>query len=196
MHTKWPVTISCLVMIMITIMVTACSNANAGLTPPVLSHGATPGEDQRGAEVESRLETTLIRIVVQRGQDRYSLRTQPGLNPYGLVTDIQHIRWIAIRGGAGIEPIEKEVLDPVRESVTGKQVWVRFYYEPYKPEQGMNDRGHKDIVVYTDPENVADAILGIQNPDHQERWDMFVLHGYGPWLQKEIDILLRLAAGM
>ncbi len=183
---------SCILMIIITITVTACS-ANPGPTPPVLVHGA---------EAEPRLERTLSRIVIQRGKDCYTFRIQPGSRPYGLVTDIQNIRWIAIRGGAGIEPIEKEVADLgiVRESekdnATGKGLWVRFYYESYKPAQGMNDPGHKDIIVYTDRENVADAFLGIQNPDHQEKWDIFVLPGYGPWLQKEIDVLLRLATGL
>ncbi len=75
--------------------------------------------------------------------------------------------------------------------------WLRLYYDPYKPVQGVNDMGHKDIIIYADnPQDTEDAYLLIQNPDNLTEWTVITLPGYGQWLQKEVDMLLRMKMGL
>ncbi|NPV70783.1 MAG: hypothetical protein HPY55_09085 [Firmicutes bacterium] len=198
-----------LFIVVTTLTVSACSTSNragknAGnpdarqsVTPLSAETEQNPGETQPQQD-----KKTLHQIVVQRDNDRFTLKVTPGQKPYGLVSDIQNLRWIALRGGLGIENIAEghDHLEIIRQSekneVKSKGLWIRLYYETYKPEQGMNDFGHKDIIVYAAPRNPNDAFLGIQNTDDQTKWSLFSLPGYGPWLKKEIDILLRLATGL
>ncbi len=158
---------------------------------------------------QSEANKVLNKIVIQRGEERFSFE-EKNWSSYNLVLDVENLLIIAPRGGAGIDPsiletdIEVNKIDTVRESekdvddkfkVENKGVWIRLYYHPYRPGQGMNDFKHKDIVVYIDPHDRANAYLSRQNPDDLSKWDLILLPDYGSWLQKEIEMLLRLKTG-
>jgi len=159
---------------------------------------------------QSEEKRVLNKIVIQRGEERFSFE-EKNWSSYNLVSDVENLLIIAPRGGAGIDPstfetdIEVNKIDTVRESeknvddkseVENKGVWIRLYYHPYRSGQGMNDFKHKDIVVYIDPHDRANAYLARQNPDDLSKWDLILLPGYGLWLQKEIEMLLRLKTGL
>ncbi|MFZ5597566.1 MAG: hypothetical protein ACOY31_11210 [Bacillota bacterium] len=147
-------------------------------------------------------------VVIQRGNHIYPpLKNISSEEP--IISDIQNLRWIAYRGGAGMNfrQVVKDQKDIsiVKASETiesnGKAQdgsrWVRLYYGPYKPVQGVNDIGHKDIIIYADnSQDPEDAYLLIQNPDILTEWTVITLPGYGQWLQKEIDMLLRMKMGL
>lgn len=60
----------------------------------------------------------------------------------------------------------------------------------------MNDVAHKYLIIYTDPGKVNNAYLEVQNLDNQTKWDLYRLPGYGQWLKKEVDLLLRRYKGL
>lgn len=193
-------------LIVIAPTITACSTRNEETN----KNGANPGivhvkeETRQALEEFSQSEQRILnQIVIQQGGNRFVLQNLSSKKPLGLVSDIENLLWIAPRGGAGIEPEVEErkatnlkIIQESNESTVSKNTWVRLYYQPYKPVQGMNYIGHKDIIVYIDPDNNKNAYLGIQNPDNQTEWNLFLLPGYGQWLQKEIDMLLRLTSGI
>jgi hypothetical protein len=147
-------------------------------------------------------------VVIKRGNHIYPpLRNISSVEP--IISDIQNLRWIAYRGGAGLDfrQVEKdqkdisivkasETIESNGEAQDGSP-WVRLYYAPYKPVQGANDTGHKDIIICADnPQDPEDAYLLIQNPDNLTKWTVITLPGYGQWLQKEVDMLLRMKMGL
>ena len=207
---------------LVLILVTACNETpNPSNTLENLSV-SVPESSQTTDHIIPEQET-LNYLIVQRGQDGLcvglkndvsdKLRT---LGSYGLVSDVENLLWIAPRGGAGIDSKDEEKsameLPVIKESdksapqdenimwfydgISSKNVWIRFNYQPFIPGQGMNVLGHKDLIVYIDPDNDDNAFLGIQDPQNQNDWNIYLLPGYGLWLEKEIDILLRLTAGM
>jgi hypothetical protein len=143
-------------------------------------------------------------LVIQRGRVRFSLEAALLRPRPGLVLDIRDIRWISLRGGAGIEPRveEKDAKDVVAIAESDQLntevslYFVRLAYQPYRPGPGMNDFSHQDLIVFIDPNREDNAYLGIQNPDAPGNWSLTLLPGYGPWLKKEIDLFLRIRLGM
>lgn len=125
---------------------------------------------------------------------------------YGLVADIEDLMWIASRGLLGLDKQEEKSINElpvIQESfrsdfgkdVKSKNVWIRLNYEPYVPEQGMNVIAHKDLIVYLDPQNQDNAFLGIQNVQDLNTWTIILMPGYGPWFEKEINMLLYFTTG-
>ncbi|MCL6449101.1 MAG: hypothetical protein K6U04_13305 [Armatimonadetes bacterium] len=154
-------------------------------------------------QTQAPTEKKLTQVIVKRGNDVFSFDNPLGLRGLGIISDIQDLLWVAPRGGAGIQPeveqVESKELDKVLENgdkMKDAFCSVRLIYEPYRPEQGMNDLAHKDLIIYTDPGNVNDACLGVQKPDNQTEWDLYRLPDYGQWLKKEVDLLLRLRTGL
>jgi len=204
-------------------LVTGCSRtqntSNTSGKPSVSTSGASTSSTENATQVEQEI---LNYVIVQRGQDDVrvvfqndssdKLRT---LRSYGLISDVENLLWIASRGGAGIDSEgEKKMLTElpvIQESyksnigngkirfdnaVDSKNVWIRLNYQPFKPGQGMNVWGHKDLIVYIDTENHDNAFLGIQDDQDQNVWKIILLPGYGPWFEKEINMLLRLTIAM
>lgn len=123
-----------------------------------------------------------------------------------LIVNIESLYAIAQRGGAeinesGTERIatresESEVLEKSDEdAVDIGTSYVRLRYDPVVPEAGQNDMGHKDLIVFVDADHRDDAYLGVQNPNSPEEWTLFPMPGYGPWLTKELAIILRAGFG-
>jgi hypothetical protein len=151
-------------------------------------------------------------MIVQRGhdgiRDGFKNDSLDKLKSYGIVLDMKNLLWLATRGAAGIEAegekkavAEFSVIAESEESLAGDTVnsdncWIRLNYEAYFPDQGVNVWEHKDLIIYIDPDNADDAFLGVQDPQEQMLWTVFRLPGYGTWLEKEIDMLLRLTTGL
>lgn len=180
-----------------------------------------PTSQQTTAVVTQVKQEILNQVIVQRGKDSLRVGFQNDssdklrtLGIYGLVSDVENLLWIASRGSADIDPEGEKIiteLPVIQESskstvnggdilfyddVKSKNVWIRLNYKPFIPSQGTNIWGHKDLIVYLDPDNHNNAFLGIENAQKQNTWNMILLPGYGPWLEKEIDILLRLTIAM
>lgn len=193
-------------LLLIIILGTACGTTNDEInqTNPNTMSDTSSTESAITYSEEQRI---LYKIVIQRGKERFSFEEKDS-NYCTLVSDVENLLIIAPRGGAGIDSstLEKNVdvkdIDIIRESekdsgnkvavVENEGVWIRLYYKPYRPGQGMNDFKHKDVMVYIDLNDTTNAYLARQNPDDLSKWDLILLPGYGPWLQKEIDMLLRL----
>lgn len=149
-------------------------------------------------------------ITVQRGKDaREKFQNDSSdvlhtASSYGIVGDAENLLWISSRGGAGIESSSvKEdasklpvVQESEKDSPTSDSVWVRLSYDAYTPPEGENTWGHKDIMVFVDTGNAQDAVLAIQDPKEQTKWSVVSLPGYGSWLKKQIDIMLRVTKGL
>lgn len=155
------------------------------------------------AQTQTPAEKKLTQVIIKRGNYVFSLDNPLRFSGLGIISDIQNLLWVAPRGGAGIQPeveqVEPKELDKVLQSgdkMNDTFCLVRLIYEPYKPQQGMNELAHKDVIIYTNPDSVNDAYLGVQNPENQTRWDLYRLPDYGQWLKKEVDLLLRLRTGL
>lgn len=85
------------------------------------------------------------------------------------------------------------VKDKGDEALThgGSQTWIRFTYNPYTPDAGVNDIPHKDIIVSTVKGNGEDAFVAVQDPKDLGTWDFTKLPGYGQWLDRELDIFMQ-----
>ena len=169
--------------------------------PPAPAAEKTPALSSE-PQTQKAPKKILTQVIVQRGSDVFTLDHLQSEDA-GIISDIQDLLWVAPRGGAGIQPeviqAEPEELDRVLEK--GEKMKETFYlvrlvYEPYRPGQGMNDLAHKSVIIFTDPEGANDACLGVQNPDRQTRWNLYRLPGYGHWLEKEVDLFLRLRMGL
>ncbi|MCB8818085.1 hypothetical protein [Desulfosporosinus shakirovi] len=213
-----------LMMVFTLTLLTACSKTQntlntTGETPLSSSDASAPVQSTENATHEQKI---LNYIIVQRGRDGVRVVLQNDSSDklktfghYGIVSDVENLLWIASRGGGGLdsETEEKKVteLPVIQESnkTTGinrdiwfedtggnKDVWIRLNYEPFTPDQGMNGWEHKDLIVYIDPNNHDNGFLGIQDAQDQNVWRIILLPSYGPWIEKEIDMLLRLTIAM
>lgn len=205
MRNKLTVILLLFLFLLVTFVCMACKITDVKseqINPDIIS-------DTKSADSQAEEKRVLSKIVIQRGEERFSFE-EKNWSSYNLVSDVENLLMIASRGGAGIDPsafetdIEVNKIDIVSESekdiddkseVQNKGVWIRLYYHSYRPGQGINDFKHKDIVIYIDPHDGANAYLARQNPDDLSKWDLILLPGYGSWLQKEIEVLLRLKTG-
>jgi len=195
-----------MILFILTITTAACAITNG--KNKVESKGdsaqiTAQASSQIQAQTQAPTKKKLIQAVVKRGSDVFSYDDPLKLKGLGIRSDIQDLLWVAPRGGAGIKPEVKQVeakeLDRVLKNgdkMKDAFCLVRLIYEPYRPGQGMNDLAHKDLIIYTDPGNVNDAYLGVQNPDNQTKWDLYRLPDYGQWLKKEVDLFLRISKGL
>ncbi|CCQ97900.1 conserved exported hypothetical protein [[Clostridium] ultunense Esp] len=145
----------------------------------------------------------LIQVTVKRGKEVFPFNDPSISDHMGIVVDIQNLLWVAQRGGIGIEleteKMESNKLDQLLNvGATLKDPFysVRLTFEPYKPEPGSNDLPHQDLLLFTNPNQVKDAYLGVQNPDHETEWMLYRLPDFNGWLAKEVDLLLRVYTGL
>lgn len=149
-------------------------------------------------------------MVVQRGRtvrEKYANNSADILHTgsnFGLAGDAENLLWISTRGGAGIEANsikqDDSKLPVIQESrsdnPTSENVWVRLSYDAFTPPAGENSWAHKDVMVYVDPANAQNAVLAVQDTKEQTKWNIVSLPGYGVWLKKEIDMMLRVTKGL
>ncbi|WP_273483166.1 hypothetical protein [Desulforamulus ruminis] len=213
-----------LVLIFTLTSVTACSkrpNTSSISDKPPVSSPEAPASSQSTEDITHE-RSILNDVVVQRGRDGLcvGLKNDPSdrlrtIENYALVSDIERLLFLASRSGAGIHsetekrkitklPViqESENTTPPNEEmwfyqgVSSKNVWMRLNYQPFIPGQGMNVWGHKDLIVYIDPDNNDNAFLGIQDASNENAWNIILLPGYGSWLAKEIDMFLYMTTAM
>ena len=181
------------------ITMTACGRGSSSSTAKV--------EDTQKLEQE---ETTLLINAQENCEVFHAVDKIPNI-----VNDIDTLLWIVPRGGAGISDEGKSVLEKdnsiILESegclnqyqssknedwygnTDGKNLWIRVINVPYFPEEGVNELGHKDIMIYQEGK---DAYFALQDPENLEMWTIWQLPDYGVWLEKEIDMYLRVTTGL
>ena len=73
-------------------------------------------------------------------------------------------------------------------------VWVRIEQEPLVlPEGSLGQTAHKDYIIYRDGE---DAYVGYQSVEDGSKWTVSRIAGYGEWLERELDIFIRMTTGL
>ena len=73
-------------------------------------------------------------------------------------------------------------------------VWVRMKQEPLVlPEGSLGQTAHKDYIIYR---NGEDAYVGYQSVEDGSKWTVIRIAGYGEWLERELDIFIRMTTGL
>lgn len=125
----------------------------------------------------------------------------------GIVMDIDNLAWLALRydeiiNCGEISEKDNEYIQESNMALTNegdviqydsKGYWVRIENNIVMPLPGTTVTGHKDYMMYVDE---TEAYLAIQSPINLEMWSLYKLPGYGDWLKKEIDIILRKNTGL
>ena len=150
-------------------------------------------------------------ILVGRGGEEEAFYSPKNGATRNIIGSLEDLQWVARRGGAGIwEPArqaqEEElgliremdgIVEPARESEFGfyelgkesKKTWVRMFYrcssETEAPAGG-------DVIVASEGK---DAFLAFC-PQEGEDWEVIWLPEYGQWLEREVDLYLRMATGL
>jgi|GEM_PF-1460178 hypothetical protein len=193
------------------LLCTGCSanNKTHATQPSSVGNGSitiTPTMNDNDLNLQEKESEMLI----QRNSDCFRFQCND-LKHQGLIEDINNLLWIVPRGGAGITDVATEndsselpivalsnsILDKELTSYTAEDnyTWIRLVYDTYIPPAGVNAVGHKDIVIYIQPDNPDDAIFAIQDPVENSKWNITSMPGYGCWLSTEIDMLLRMMTG-
>jgi hypothetical protein len=158
-------------------------------------------------------------IVIQRSNDG----TQIGFkndskdrlfteSTFAIVSDISNLSWIAIRGGSGFDfSVQKKdanqipiVLESnsiktqnesmwINSNIKSGNNWIRLYYQQGEATNGNSL--YKDVIMFLDPNNSKDAILGLQSIK-DNKWEIVDLPNYGDWLMIEINMFIRLTTGL
>lgn len=72
------------------------------------------------------------------------------------------------------------------------KVWIRIVQNPVLPTADSTIP-HKDFIFYV---NGEDAYVGIQSPEDNNSWAIWKMPDYGDWLEKEINIYIRMTTGL
>ena len=123
--------------------------------------------------------------------------------PGGVDESLDTLVWMAFRGGSIIsEDLSAEESDYILESnrvidgseEAGDHVWIRVGQEASIPQEGaLGQVSHKDYIFYVQEE---DAYVGVQSAEDTGLWTILEMADYGDWLEKEIDIYIRLTTGL
>lgn len=121
----------------------------------------------------------------------------------GIVATLKSFEWLVPRSNGGeciadnISAAENEfitesnnVLDGAEE--TGDKVWIRIVQNPVLLTAGSTIP-HKDFIFYVAGE---DAYVGIQSSEDNNSWAIWKMPDYGDWLEKEINIYIRMTTGL
>ena len=73
-------------------------------------------------------------------------------------------------------------------------VWIRIEQEHFvAPEGSIGQVSHKDYIIYREGE---DAYVGLQSVEDGNKWTVSRIAGYGEWLERELDIFIRMTTGL
>lgn len=123
--------------------------------------------------------------------------------PGGVDKSLDTIAWMAFRGGTIISedmPAEEnayilesnQVLKGSEEAEDN--VWIRIEQEVSIPQEGsLGQVSHKDYIFYRQGE---DAYVGVQSAEDTGLWTLLKMSDYGDWLEKEIEIYIRMTTGL
>ena len=127
-----------------------------------------------------------------------------GINaPGGVDESLDTLVWMAFRGGTVISedmsaeenafiPESDRVLEGSEEAED--HVWIRIVQEPFTASEGsLGQVSHKDYIFYVQGE---DAYVGVQSAEDTELWTILEMADYGDWLEKELDIYVRMTTGL
>ena len=123
--------------------------------------------------------------------------------PGGVDESLDTIVWLAFRGGTIIsEDLSAEGNAYIMESdkvlegfgEVEDHVWIRIVQEASIPQKGsLGQVSHKDYIFYVEGE---DAYVGVQSAEDTEVWTILEMTDYGDWLEKEMDIYVRMTTGL
>ena len=123
--------------------------------------------------------------------------------PGGVDESLDTLVWMAFREGTVISedmsaeenafiPESDRVLEGSEE--VENHVWIRIEQEPFTASEGsLGQVSHKDYIFYVQGE---DAYVGVQSAEDTELWTILEMADYGDWLEKEIDIYIRMTTGL
>lgn len=162
-------------------------------------HAATITPPQQ-TQIEEEQIITVEKLVVQREHDIFSF-TKPS-DSMGIVVSARDLYTLAYRKSGedlGVKnKSELHFLQEGQEEGTSENAftYIRLVQTPFIPNEGVNEFPRKDIVIYFDPKYPNDALVGVQNPNKLEEWQIYKVPDYGNWLKKEIDLYISLYAGL
>ncbi|HJA92685.1 MAG TPA: hypothetical protein H9717_06160 [Candidatus Eisenbergiella merdipullorum] len=141
-------------------------------------------------------------MLICRNNDVFSF-DRSSLDITGLYKNIENLLWIAPRGGAGIDTEGSKVEaasnrfimlseNMASGDIPEENVLLIRLTRERAVEAGAMPMSYKDILLYRENE---DAYLAWQMADDLNSWYLYQLPGYGDWMEKEVAIFLRCAAG-
>lgn len=123
--------------------------------------------------------------------------------PGGVDESLDTLVWMAFREGIIIsEDLSAEENSYIMESdkvlegfeEVEDHAWIRIVKEASVPKEGsLGQVSHKDYIFYVQGE---DAYVGVQSAEETDLWTMLEMTDYGEWLEKEIDIYVRMTTGL
>ncbi|MCM1542731.1 MAG: hypothetical protein NC121_15915 [Blautia sp.] len=174
----------CLVSVLILVLLGGC--ADSGNSPDA-SNGAEPAVE----------EDTAYFVINRHGEIFNDAKDAAGVKK-----TLEAFAWMAPRSSgeciAENMPAQDygfivESIDAVGGSEDAEDmVWLRIVQEPVIPEAGSS-ASHKDYIFYREGD---DACIGIQSAEDERLWTIWTMPGYGDWLEREIDIYLRMTTGL
>jgi hypothetical protein len=81
----------------------------------------------------------------------------------------------------------------INSDINSSNNWIRLYYQQ---NQSDSESKYRDVIIFLDPNNKQNAVLGLQNAKDKNLWSIFELPGYGSWLMNEINMTLRLTTAL
>lgn len=72
------------------------------------------------------------------------------------------------------------------------KIWIRIVQNPVLPTADSTIP-HKDFIFYVVEE---DAYVGIQSSEDNNSWTIWKMPDYGDWLEKEVNIYIRMTTGL
>lgn len=132
-------------------------------------------------------------------------------NNLSLVSDIERLIWLVIRGfhNSGYtyketseipEIVESDVLqskvnDFGKGDIEGVcPTLIRIVYKEHSPKgtpAGGTPSNYKDIVLFVDSQNSDNMIFARQVLENPGTWEVFEIKDFGKWLEAEMDMIYR-----
>lgn len=123
--------------------------------------------------------------------------------PAGIDENLDTIVWMALRSEAPVaenlpaedNPYIAESEQVIEGSVdVSDTMWIRIVQESSEPEAGsIGQTSHKDYIFYKQDK---DIYVGVQSAEDNAVWTILKMDDYGDWLEKEIEIYIRMTTGL
>lgn len=120
----------------------------------------------------------------------------------GIMATLKAFEWLVPRsdGECIADNLSSEENEFIAESINvlngseevEDKVWIRIVQNPVPPTADSTIP-HKDFIFYVVEE---DAYVGIQSSEDNNSWIIWKMPDYGDWLEKEINIYIRMTTGL
>lgn len=120
----------------------------------------------------------------------------------GIMATLKAFEWLVPRSDGeciadNLSAEENEFITESNNVLNGSEeaedkVWIRIVQNPVLPTADSTIP-HKDFIFYVAGE---DAYVGIQSSKDNNSWAIWKMPDYGDWLEKEINIYIRMTTGL